>query len=314
MLSHTMKTEDFPVNNILHPITRHSPHHSLEKRLQNSYFEGPNEACGRVIVVRTTPDAARRRPHVPPPCPKPLQPKTCPAPASPAPFTPAVMAVAEGRERGAHRHINRPPQAAWHSQQLAERVPAAGLPVGTTAGTIQMMPHLRNIKELEQPRGQLTKQTKTQQTTKKGKTDGADERRSALTPTMKAAPFVSPRTGPVTTCDRHSLAQRGRTVHHQDGVRTRRAVCHVSVDASRNSQAGEIAAVRMDSSKGQRRPLTADKRGAGPDGAHLGVFEPLEAPRVIRLVDPSGHAAPPCGTAIGVGHARAAPDRSPRAR
>ena len=61
-----------------------------------------------------------------------------------------------------------------------------------------MMPHLRNIKELEQPRGQLTKQTKTQQTTKKGRTDGADERRSALTPTMKAAPFPALGTGPVT--------------------------------------------------------------------------------------------------------------------
>ena len=70
-----------------------------------------------------------------------------------------------------------------------------------------MMPHLRNIKELEQPRGQPTEQTKTQQTTKKGRTDGADERRSALTPTVKAAPFAAPRTGPVTTCDRHSLAQ-----------------------------------------------------------------------------------------------------------
>jgi hypothetical protein len=100
MLADTIKTEDFPVNDILHPITRHSPHHSLEKRLQNSYFEGPNEACGRVIVVRTTPDAARRRPHVPPPCPKPLQPKTCPAPASPAPFTPAVMAVDGGKREG----------------------------------------------------------------------------------------------------------------------------------------------------------------------------------------------------------------------
>jgi hypothetical protein len=119
MLSDSMKTEDFPVNNILHPITRHSPHHSLQKRLQNSYFEGRDDACGRLVVVSTTPDAARCRAHGPPPCPKPFQPKSCPAPASPAPFTPAVMAVAEGRERGAHRHINRPPQAAWHVKQPA---------------------------------------------------------------------------------------------------------------------------------------------------------------------------------------------------
>ena len=78
-----------------------------------------------------------------------------------------------------------------------------------------MMPHLRNIKELEQPRGQLTKQTKTQQTTKKGRTDGADERRSALTPTMKAAPFTALGNGPVITCDHHSLAQSdcGRRRH-----------------------------------------------------------------------------------------------------
>ena len=78
-----------------------------------------------------------------------------------------------------------------------------------------MMPHLRNIKEFEQPRGQLTEQTKTQQTTKKGRTDGADERRSALTPTMKAAPFPALGTGPVTTCDRHSVAQSdcGRRRH-----------------------------------------------------------------------------------------------------
>ena len=77
------------------------------------------------------------------------------------------------------------------------------------------MPHLRNIKELEQPRGQPTEQTKTQQTTKKGRTDGADERRSALTPTMKAAPFPAPRTGPVTTCGGKTVAQSdcGRRRH-----------------------------------------------------------------------------------------------------
>eukprot|EP01047_Picozoa_sp_COSAG01_P017965 COSAG01_NODE_963_length_12407_cov_38.330598_3_plen_223_part_00 len=50
-------------------------------------------------------------------------------------------------------------------------------------------------------------------------------------------------------------------------------------------------------SKAQSWTLTADKRGAGPDGAHLGVFEPLEAPRVIRLLDPSGarHRLPATG-------------------
>jgi hypothetical protein len=60
MLADSMKTEDFPVNDILHPITRHSPHHSLEKRLQNSYFEGPNEACGSHISFRQpTPGCSR---------------------------------------------------------------------------------------------------------------------------------------------------------------------------------------------------------------------------------------------------------------
>jgi hypothetical protein len=40
MLSDTIKTEDLRLKNILHPITRHSPHHSLEKSLLHSYFEG----------------------------------------------------------------------------------------------------------------------------------------------------------------------------------------------------------------------------------------------------------------------------------
>eukprot|EP01047_Picozoa_sp_COSAG01_P053787 COSAG01_NODE_5804_length_4022_cov_63.314555_3_plen_155_part_00 len=53
MLADSMKTEDFPVKNILHPITRHSRRHPLEKSLQNSYLEGPNEACGRVMTRPT---------------------------------------------------------------------------------------------------------------------------------------------------------------------------------------------------------------------------------------------------------------------
>ena len=67
-----------------------------------------------------------------------------------------------------------------HLKQLAHRVVSAGLPVGSTAGTIQMMPHLRNIKELEQPRGQPTEQTKPTQTTRKGWGGGADERQLGL--------------------------------------------------------------------------------------------------------------------------------------
>ena len=69
------------------------------------------------------------------------------------------------------------------------------------------MPHLRNIKELEQPRGQPTEQTKPTQTTRKGWGGGADERRSAATPTVKAAPLVAPRIGPVTTCGGKTVAQ-----------------------------------------------------------------------------------------------------------
>ena len=69
------------------------------------------------------------------------------------------------------------------------------------------MLHLRNIKELAQLCGQLTERTKPTQTTRKGWGGGADERRSAATPTMKAAPFPALGTGPVTTCDRHSVAQ-----------------------------------------------------------------------------------------------------------
>jgi hypothetical protein len=39
MLADTMKTEDFLEKNTLHPIIRHSLHHSLQKRLLNSYFD-----------------------------------------------------------------------------------------------------------------------------------------------------------------------------------------------------------------------------------------------------------------------------------
>jgi hypothetical protein len=39
-LADTIKTEDLRLKNILQPITRHSPHHSLEKSHLNSYFEG----------------------------------------------------------------------------------------------------------------------------------------------------------------------------------------------------------------------------------------------------------------------------------
>jgi hypothetical protein len=54
-----------------------------------------------------------------------------------------------------------------------------------------MMLHLRNIKELAQPRRQLTERTKPTQTTRKGWGGGADERRSAATPKVKAAPFAA---------------------------------------------------------------------------------------------------------------------------
>jgi hypothetical protein len=40
MLADTIKTEDFRSTNTLHPITRHSRRHPLEKSLLNSYFEG----------------------------------------------------------------------------------------------------------------------------------------------------------------------------------------------------------------------------------------------------------------------------------
>ena len=129
MLSDTMKTEGFRIKNILHPTTRHSRRHPLEKRLQNSYFEGPNEACGRVIVVRTTPDAARRRPHVPPPCPKPLRPETCPAPASPAPFTTAVMAV-DGRKREASVPTHQPSATSCLARETARPEGGDSRPIG----------------------------------------------------------------------------------------------------------------------------------------------------------------------------------------
>ena len=100
-------------------------------------------------------------------------------------------------------------------KQPAQRVATAGLSVGSTAGIIQMMLHLRNIKALEEPRGQPTEPTKPTQTTRKGWGGGADERRSALTPTVKAAPFAALGTGPVTICAGKTVAQSdcGRRRH-----------------------------------------------------------------------------------------------------
>eukprot|EP01047_Picozoa_sp_COSAG01_P074216 COSAG01_NODE_12333_length_1757_cov_4.785283_1_plen_189_part_00 len=93
-------------------MTRHSPHHSLQKRLQNSYFEGRDDACGRVMVVNTTAAAARCRAHGPPPCPHPFQPKNSPARPPPAPFTTAVMAVGGGEGASAARSKPRTPVGA----------------------------------------------------------------------------------------------------------------------------------------------------------------------------------------------------------
>ena len=71
----------------------------------------------------------------------------------------------------------------------------------------------------------------------------------------------------------------------------------MSADSSSSSQTEETAAVREHWSKAQSWTLTAVKRGAGPDGAHLGVFVDADAPRVIRLLDPSGarHLLPATG-------------------
>jgi hypothetical protein len=83
---------------------------------------------------------------------------------------PPELGGRKGREKGAHRRVPRPPQAVWHLKQLPNRVVIASLSVGSTAGLVYMTLHLRNIKELSSPRGQPTEQTKTQQTTKKGRT------------------------------------------------------------------------------------------------------------------------------------------------
>eukprot|EP01049_Picozoa_sp_SAG25_P002915 SAG25_NODE_158_length_13455_cov_15.344714_17_plen_148_part_00 len=89
-----------------------------------------------------------------------------------------------------------------------------------------------------------------------------------------------------------SVVHMARTERHQDGVQT-----HVSADSSSSSQTEETAAVREHWSKAQSWTLTAVKRGAGPDGAHLGVFVDADAPQVIRLLDPSGarHLLPATG-------------------
>ena len=48
-------------------------------------------------MVRTTPDVARRRAHVPPPRPKPPRPETSPAAAPTPPFTPTRIRGEEGK-------------------------------------------------------------------------------------------------------------------------------------------------------------------------------------------------------------------------
>jgi hypothetical protein len=80
-------------------------------------------------VVRTTPDAARRRAHVPPACPKPLRPETCPVPASPAPFTTAVMAV-HGGKREASVPTHQPSATSCLALQTASREGPASRPIG----------------------------------------------------------------------------------------------------------------------------------------------------------------------------------------
>ena len=78
--------------------------------------------------------------------------------------------------------------------------------------------HTLNVKGLEQPHRQPQRQTTPTQTTRKGWGGGADGRRSAATPTVKAAPFAAPRTGPVTTCERHSVAQSDCAASRQPGL------------------------------------------------------------------------------------------------
>ena len=78
--------------------------------------------------------------------------------------------------------------------------------------------HTLNVKGLEQPHRQPTEQNKPRQTTRKGRTGGTDGRRSALTPTMMAAPFAALRTGPATTCERHSVAQSDCAASRQPGL------------------------------------------------------------------------------------------------
>jgi hypothetical protein len=192
-------------------------------------------------------------------------------------------------------------------------VVSAGLPVGSTAGTIQMMPHLRNIKELEQPRGQPTEQTKPTQTTRKGWGGGADERRSAATPKVKAAPLVAPRIGPVTTCGGKTVAQsdcgRRRRVgsNHPAACGTslwldprywRPSCTHVFQFAVKN---GEAEYQHLPHAATQRKAIRGAKGVKGTLLTHQRKTSPHTAER------------PPWGTAIGRGHAHAAPEASPRA-
>jgi hypothetical protein len=55
MLSDTIKTEDLRLKYTLHPITRHSRRHPLEKSLLNSYFETSARRAVAVAVESQNP-------------------------------------------------------------------------------------------------------------------------------------------------------------------------------------------------------------------------------------------------------------------
>jgi hypothetical protein len=176
-----------------------------------------------------------------------------------------------------------------------------------------MMPHLRNIKELEQPRGQPTEQTKPTQTTRKGWGGGADERRSAATPTVKAAPLVAPRIGPVTTCG-------GKTVTQSDCGRRRHAGSETW---------GWFVTPPSTASGHWRQSCTQASHTCAQCAESVPVcvtYQPTRRKRFRwvmgvrgtllthqRKTSPHTAERPPWGTAIGRGRAHAAPEASPRA-
>jgi hypothetical protein len=264
-------------------------------------------------VVRTTPDVARRRPHVPPPCPTPPRPETPPAPASPAPFTPAVMAV-HGGKREASVPAHQPSATSCLARETARPEGGDSRPIGRQHRRLHLdgpAPAQRQGVRAALRAAHRANQADTED--KKGL--GGWRRRAPVGRHAQGEGRAVPRP--------HYL-----TCHHMRGqncrperlwtapprrVRNLGLVCHTSanclsaLEAVMHAGVSYLRAMRRVSPRlcdipaHQTQTLQVGDGRQRHQGTHQGKTSPHTAER------------PPWGTAIGRGHAHAAPEASPRA-